>query len=78
MGNESILMVEDEEKLLRLLDIELEYEGYKVTKSTNGLEAFDTYRTKQWDLILLDVMLPGIPLYIYAIFKSSNYQAIFV
>lgn len=60
MANESILLVEDEEKILRLLELELEYEGYVVSKADNGLEALEIYRSKKWDLILLDVMLPGI------------------
>lgn len=59
MQKESILIVEDEEKILRLLEIELEYEGYELGKATDGIEAFDIYRSRSWDLILLDVMLPG-------------------
>jgi len=56
----SILVVEDEEKIARVLELELEYEGYSVTKVIDGLEALEAYRTKSWDLILLDVMLPGL------------------
>lgn len=59
MSKESILIVEDEEKILRLLEIELGYEGYEIGKAINGMEAFEIYRSKKWDLILLDVMLPG-------------------
>jgi two-component system, OmpR family, response regulator len=56
----SILVVEDEEKIARVLELELEYEGYQVTKVIDGLEALEAYRTSSWDLILLDVMLPGL------------------
>lgn len=56
----TILVVEDEEKIARLLELELESEGYSVVKTGNGLDALEAYRTKSWDLILLDVMLPGI------------------
>jgi two-component system, OmpR family, response regulator len=56
----SILIVEDEEKIARVLELELEYEGYAVLKVIDGLEALEAYRTGSWDLILLDVMLPGI------------------
>src|SRR3954471_6544725 len=56
----SILVVEDEEKILRLLEIELEYEGYEVGKAMDGIQALERYRSQKWDLILLDVMLPGI------------------
>ncbi len=60
MTQQSILVVEDEEKILRLLELELEYEGYRVGKAADGLEAFQIYQSQKWDLILLDVMLPGI------------------
>ena len=60
MMKSSILVVEDEEKILRLLEIELEYEGYEVGKALDGLEAFTLYQSRKWDLVLLDVMLPGI------------------
>lgn len=57
---EAILVVEDEAKIARLLQIELECEGYQVEISTNGLDALERYRAGGFDLILLDVMLPGI------------------
>ncbi|WP_102271975.1 response regulator transcription factor [Cytobacillus massiliigabonensis] len=60
MAKESILVVEDEEKIARLLEIELDYEGYQVTKAMDGLDALAFYRSQKWDLILLDVMLPGL------------------
>lgn len=60
MANESILVVEDEEKIARLLELELEYEGYRVSKADNGIDALEQYRKNSWDLILLDIMLPGI------------------
>jgi len=54
-----VLIVEDEAKISRLLEIELESEGYQVTKADNGLDALEAYRSQEVDLILLDVMLPG-------------------
>jgi two-component system, OmpR family, response regulator len=60
MKKNSILVVEDEEKILRLLELELEYEGYELGKALDGLEAFTLYQSRKWDLVLLDVMLPGI------------------
>jgi len=60
MAKESILVVEDEEKILRLLELELEYEGYQVTKAENGIDALELFRSREWDLILLDIMIPGI------------------
>ncbi|WP_048824243.1 response regulator transcription factor [Bacillus sp. B-jedd] len=59
MGKEKILVVEDEEKIARVLELELEFEGYSVTKAADGIDGLEAYRTGKWDLILLDVMLPG-------------------
>ncbi|WP_316568266.1 response regulator transcription factor [Neobacillus sp. YIM B06451] len=59
MEKESILIVEDEEKIARVLELELEFEGYSVKKAADGIEGLEAYRTGKWDLILLDVMLPG-------------------
>lgn len=56
---ESILVAEDEAKIARLLEIELEFEGYQVTKAMDGYQAMELYRTGSWDLIILDIMLPG-------------------
>lgn len=60
MSKTSILVVEDEEKILRLLELELEYEGYEVGKAEDGLQAFELFMSRKWDLVLLDIMLPGI------------------
>jgi len=57
--SEYILIVEDEERIARVLEIELESEGYRVAKAGNGLDALEMYRAGGIDLILLDVMLPG-------------------
>ncbi|XID90178.1 response regulator transcription factor [Paenibacillaceae bacterium WGS1546] len=54
-----ILVVEDEEKIARLLEIELELEGYRVTRLGDGAAALQAYRGNRWDLVLLDIMLPG-------------------
>lgn len=55
-----ILIVEDEEKIARLLEIELTYEGYDITKVYDGYDGFMLAHDEEWDLILLDVMLPGL------------------
>lgn len=58
--SESILIVEDEDKIARLLEIELGFEGYSITMAKNGLDGLEAYRSGSYDLILLDVMLPGL------------------
>lgn len=55
-----ILLVEDEEKLARFTELELVHEGYRVEKSGNGREALDLALNRDYDLILLDIMLPGL------------------
>ena len=55
-----ILVVEDEAKLAQFIKLELEYEGYEVTVSQDGLDGLATAREKNPDLILLDWMLPGV------------------
>ncbi|WP_342434086.1 response regulator transcription factor [Neobacillus sp. FSL H8-0543] len=60
MEKGTILVIEDEEKIARLLELELGYEGYSVTKVFDGIDALEKYRARSWDLVLLDVMLPGI------------------
>lgn len=58
--NTSILLVEDEEKLARFVELELMHEGYQVEKSGNGREALEMALKGSYDLILLDIMLPGL------------------
>ena len=55
---ERILLVEDEEKLARMVELELTYEGYTVEKAFDGPTGLDRARSGQFDLVLLDVMLP--------------------
>ncbi len=55
-----ILVVEDEEKLARFVELELVHEGYEVTKSGDGREALELATSNTYDLILLDIMLPGL------------------
>lgn len=56
----SILVVEDEQKILTALRDFLEFQGFKVAEAVDGLEAERAVAHKQFDLILLDLMLPKI------------------
>ncbi|WP_416148457.1 response regulator transcription factor [Salipaludibacillus sp. HK11] len=62
MDNINILIVEDEENIARVVKLELEYEGYKTDIIHDGFEAWQRIQSSpdKWDLILLDVMLPGL------------------
>ena len=53
-----ILVVEDEEKLARFVELELLHEGYQVTKASNGRDALRIASENAFDLILLDIILP--------------------
>lgn len=56
-----ILLVEDEVKLARFVELELSYEGYKVSVAHDGLTGLTTARESHPDLVILDWMLPGLP-----------------
>ncbi len=60
MANERILVVDDEEDLLELVHYNLGNYGYKVDCVTSGEDALEKIRSIPPDLILLDLMLPGI------------------
>lgn len=53
-----ILIVEDEEKIARFMTLELEHEGYQVEHAADGRTAVDLALERDYDLILLDVLLP--------------------
>jgi two-component system alkaline phosphatase synthesis response regulator PhoP len=59
MAKEKILVVDDEEDILELVRYNLSREGYRVTGTLTGEEALRKVRTDAFDLIVLDLMLPG-------------------
>ncbi len=60
MASEKILIVDDDVNICELLRIYLEKEGFTADVVTNGLKALETFNTTNPDLVLLDIMLPGI------------------
>ena len=54
----TVLIVEDEEKIGRFLELELMHEGYEVMKAANGREGLEKAQSGRADLVVLDVMLP--------------------
>lgn len=58
MEQPAILIVEDEQKLSRVLQLELNYENYTTEIAANGKEALRLMEEKAWDLVLLDIMIP--------------------
>lgn len=56
--NKKILIIEDEKPLARFVSLELQHEGYEVTVESNGRSGLDIALAQDFDLILLDLMLP--------------------
>ena len=59
-GSAKILIVEDEEKLAKFVQLELGYEGYEVIVANDGLSGLMSARDNEPDLVLLDWMMPGL------------------
>jgi len=60
MNNPNVLVVDDEKSLRDFVRKNLEIRGYKVLTASNGLEALAIFNTERIDLVILDIMLPGI------------------
>lgn len=60
MAKENILIVDDEEDVLELVRYNLEKNGYKISTAATGEDALSKARAKLPDLMILDLMLPGI------------------
>jgi two-component system response regulator RegX3 len=56
-----VLLIEDEEGLGEALEYQLGREGYEVNRATDGAEGLGRFQTAGADLVLLDLMLPGMP-----------------
>jgi DNA-binding response OmpR family regulator len=54
----TVLLVDDEESVQKLLSYPLEREGYRVVQARDGEEALERYRAERVDLVILDLMLP--------------------
>lgn len=55
-----ILLVEDEKNLARFIELELQHEGFSVSAAYDGRSGLELAMQQHWDLILLDLMLPGL------------------
>ena len=60
MTNQRILIIEDDQHIQELLKYNMEKSGYKVVLKENGMEGLKEAMTAEYDIILLDIMLPGI------------------
>ncbi|KJD45810.1 response regulator transcription factor [Paenibacillus terrae] len=55
-----ILLIEDEKNLARFIELELKHESYEVTVNYEGRKGLESALSEEWDIILLDLMLPGL------------------
>lgn len=60
MERKKIILIEDEVKLARFVELELRYEGYDVTVCHDGREGLQMVTEGDYDMVLLDLMLPGL------------------
>ena len=60
MKNKKILVVEDEESIRKFVKINLEREGFTVIEAETGEKALEIAETEDIDVVVLDIMLPGI------------------
>lgn len=57
---EKILVVDDEMRIARFVELELKHEGYEVLTCINGREGLDAMQEHNFDLVILDVMMPDL------------------
>ena len=60
MNNFKILLVEDEKLMAMFIEMELNHEGYKVNVAYDGRKGLSIAENNEYDLILLDIMIPGL------------------
>ncbi|MEI6579020.1 MAG: response regulator transcription factor [Eubacteriales bacterium] len=58
MDNKDILIIEDDRSIVRILELELNYEKYSFDSAYDGKEGFEKFQNTQYGLVLLDLMLP--------------------
>ncbi len=60
MGSKSILVIDDDQRMLKLAEAFLEIEGFDVITATDGVSGMKLLGESKVDLVLLDVMMPGL------------------
>ena len=72
----TILVVDDEKDILELVSYNLQKEGFHIQTSKNGEDALEKIRSDRFDLLILDLMLPGIQgMELCKVLKSDNETA---
>ena len=55
----SLLLVDDEQDIIKLMEIYFGNEGYRIFTANDGIQALEVLKTEKIDLIILDVMMPN-------------------
>lgn len=71
--NKSVLLVDDEKDILEFFKVSLESSGFEVTSCQNGDRALELVKNKNFDLIILDLMMPGTDG--FSVFKTLRSRA---
>lgn len=59
MGNKKVLIIDDDAKIRRVLDLRLKKAGYQVFVAANGEAGLNLFRAEQPDIIITDILMPG-------------------
>ncbi|AUN14949.1 two-component response regulator [[Clostridium] sordellii] len=80
MKNKNILVIEDDSNIQELIVEFLSAEGYNVKSANDGIEGIQTFKKEEFDLVILDVMMPNLDGYgvCKMIRQSSNIPIIFL
>jgi DNA-binding response OmpR family regulator len=75
-----ILVVDDEPKIVELLQMYLEMQGHQVISAYNGVQAWEKWKTHSIDMVLTDIMMPNMDGYVFAekIRQESNVPLMFI
>ena len=71
-GKYRVLIIDDEELIRTSLGMILEFHGYEVILAEDGSVGIDAYKTGKFDIVLLDLRMPGVDG--YQVLKSINFQ----
>jgi DNA-binding response OmpR family regulator len=58
-NNKKILLIDDDPKITRVLDLRLRKAGYQVFVASNGVAGLNLFRAEQPDIIITDILMPG-------------------
>jgi len=59
LGNKKVLIIDDDAKIRRVLDLRLKKAGYQVFVAANGEAGLNLFRAEQPDIIITDILMPG-------------------